>query len=60
MTSYLVTIETDHRWTWLKRRARDEQTATETSGAEEKTQKNLRGGGGIPPPLYVRGLWVEY
>ena len=37
-------------------RARDERTATETSGAEEKTQKNLRGGGGIPPPLYVRGF----
>ena len=45
-------LETDHHWTWLKMRARDERTATETSGADvlssrkkEKKQKNLRGGG---------------
>ena len=29
MTSYLVTIEIDHYWTWLKMRERDERTATE-------------------------------
>ena len=52
MTSYLVTLETDHHWTWLKMRARDERTATETSGADvlsprkKKKQKNLMGGGG--------------
>ena len=31
MTSYLVTIATDHHWTCLKMCARDEQTATEKS-----------------------------
>ena len=50
MTSYLVTLETGHNWTWLKMRARDERTATETSGADvlssrKKKQKNLGGGG---------------
>ena len=50
MTSYLVTLETGHNWTWLKMRARDERTATETSGADvlssrKKKQKNLWGGG---------------
>ena len=45
MTSYLVTLETGHNWTWLKMRARDERTATETSGADvlssrkKKTEK---------------------
>ena len=44
MTSYLVTIETDHK-----------QTATENVSRwcfiiYEKTQKNLRGGGGQPLP----------
>ena len=29
MVSYLVTTETDHHWTWLKMRAKDERTATE-------------------------------
>ena len=29
MTSYLVTIETDRHWTWLKMRARDKGTVTE-------------------------------
>ena len=43
-------------------RARDERTATETSGADvlssrKKTQKNLRAGAWHPsPPFYVRGL----
>ena len=46
-------------------RARDEQTATETSGADflssrkkEKNRKTFGGGRGWhpPPPLYVRGL----
>ena len=62
MTSYLVTLETDHHWTWLKMRATDEQTAIETSGADvlssrKKLRKTLGGGGWHrPPPLYVRGL----
>ena len=29
ITSYLVTIETDHHWTWLKMRARNKQTSTD-------------------------------
>ena len=45
-------------------RARDERTATETSGADvlssrkkKKTEKPWGGGGGHPPhPLYVRWL----
>ena len=57
MTSYLVTLETDHHWTWLKMRATDEQTAIETSGADvlssrKKRRKTLGGGGGgihLPP-----------
>ena len=28
-TSYLVTIKTDHHWTWLKMYARDKRTDTE-------------------------------
>ena len=51
MTSYLVTIATDHHWTCLKMCARDERTATASgadvlSSGEKKTQKN-RGGGGV-------------
>ena len=65
MTSYLVTLETDHHWTWLKVRARDERTATETSGADflssrkkkKKTEKPWGGGGvGIHlPPCTSEG-----
>ena len=50
MTSYLVTIEIDHYWTWLKMRERDERTATEKkSGADvlssgRKLRKTLGGG----------------
>ena len=68
MTSYLVTIATDHHWTSLKKCARDERTATENVSywcfiLSEKTQKNLSGGGGggASSPrhrLYVRGLRV--
>ena len=48
MTSYIVTIETDHHWTWLKMCARDKRTATENARCWcftlwEKTRKNLRG-----------------
>ena len=51
MTSYLVTIATDHHGTWRKMCARDERTAT-ASGADvlssgkkkKKTQKIGRGG----------------
>ena len=62
LTSYLVTIETDHHWTWLKMRARDERTAAENIRylcfilQEKKTQKNLGGGGDVRPRLYFRGL----
>ena len=62
MTSYLVTLETGHNWTWLKMRARDERTATETSGADvlssrkKKTEKPLGGGGSIHlPPCTSEG-----
>ena len=63
ITSYLVTIETDHHWTCLKMRARDKRTSTENVRCWcfillEKSQKNLKGGGvfSTPHPLYVRGL----
>ena len=54
MTSYLVTIVTDHHKTCLKMRARDKRTATENFRCwcfivEEKNQKNLSGGGNLPP-----------
>ena len=52
MTSYLVTIATDHHGTCRKMCARDERTATASgadvlsSGKKKKTQKIGRGGGG--------------
>ena len=64
MTSYLVTIATDHHGTCRKMRARDELTATSSgadvlSSGKKKTQKIGRGGGGgtggIQPSL---GRWV--
>ena len=60
MTSYLVTLETDHHWTWLKMRARDEPTATETSGADvlssrQKLRKTLGGGDIHLPPCTSEG-----
>ena len=61
MTSYLVTIATDHHLTCLQICARDERTAT--PGADvlsfmKKLRKALWGLGTSPPPslLYVRGL----
>ena len=72
MTSYLVTIETDHHWTCFKMRTRDEPTASQNVRCWcfifwEKTQKNLRGGGIYPPPpgtsegyllIYYWKAWV--
>ena len=66
MTSYLVTIATDHHGTCRKMRARDELTAT-SLGADvlssgKKNQKIGRGGGGgggtggIQPSLGARFL----
>ena len=54
MTSYLVTIETDHHWTCLKMRARDKGTPTKNISCwcfilYEKLRITL--GGGIHPPL---------
>ena len=50
VTSYLVTIATDHHRTFLKMCARHERTATKDGQVLmfyplEKTQKNLMGGG---------------
>ena len=59
MTSYLVTIVTDHHQTCLKMRARDKRTATENFRSwcfRKKIQKNLRGVATTPLPLVVRGL----
>ena len=63
MTSYLVTIEIDHYWTWLKMHARDERTATEKNQVlmfyplGENSEKTFGGSiHNLPPPLYVRGL----
>ena len=53
MTSYLVTIESDHHWIRLKMRARDERTATEN---REGCHPTLPIPPPPPPPLYVRGL----
>ena len=60
MTSYLVTIEIDHYWTWLKMRARDERTATEKNQVLMFYLLGENLGGGFhtplppsPPPLYV-------
>ena len=67
LTSYLVTIETDHHWTWLKMRARDERTAAENIRywcfilQEKKTQKNLGGGGWWrPSPLVLPRVEIKY
>ena len=65
LTSYLVTIETDHHWTWLKMRARDERTAAENIRylcfilQEKKTQKNL-GGWWRPSPLVLPRVEIKY
>ena len=62
MTSYLITIATDHHWTCLKVCARDEWTATENIRCwcfipKEKLRKTVWGGiHSPPPPLYVRAL----
>ena len=61
MTSYFVTIATDHHQTWLKMCARDEWTATENVRywcfiLYEKIQKNHMGGGIHLPPVPPRGL----
>ena len=60
MTSYLVTIATDHHGTCRKMRARDELTATSSgadvlSSGKKKTQKIGRGGGGGTGGIH----WVE-
>ena len=59
MTSYLVTLETDHHWTWLKMRATDEQTVIETSGADvlssrKKLRKTLGGVASTSPLVRPR------
>ena len=67
ITSYLVTIESDHHWTCLKMCAKDKRTSTENFRCWcfiflEKSQKKLKGKWHPPPPpppphpLYVRGL----
>ena len=48
MTSYLVTVVTDHHLTCLKLRVRDKPTANEKLRSlcaivQKKSQKNLRG-----------------
>ena len=67
MTSYLVTIEIDHYWTWLKMHARDERTATEKNQVlmfyplGENSEKTF--GGSIhnlpPPPVRSRIKWYD-
>ena len=57
MTSYLVTIETDHHWTWLKMRATDERTATDNIRSscfilyEKNSEKSYGGWHVAPLPL---------
>ena len=62
MTSYLVTIATDHHGTCRKMRARDELTAT-SLGADvlssgKKNQKIGRGGGGGGERVASNRRWV--
>ena len=66
MTSYLLTIVTDHYQTWLKMRAKDQQTATEnvrcwllTVWEWKELRKTLEKGGTHTHCLYVRGLRAE-
>ena len=54
MTSYLVTIASDHHLTCLKICARDERT--DVLSSMKKLRKTLWGLGSSHPPLYVRGL----
>ena len=59
VTSYLVTIATDHYRTFLKMCARDEGTATKNGQVRtfyplEKTQKNLMGGGDWHTSIYYQ------
>ena len=59
MTSYLVTIATDHHLTCLKICARDERTATpgaDVLSSMKKLRKTLWGLRSSPHPLNVRGL----
>ena len=59
MTSYLVTIATDHHLTCLKICARDDRTATSCADVlspMKKLRKTLWGLGSSPHPLNVRGL----
>ena len=59
MTSYLVTIATDHHLTCLKICARDDRTATpcaDVLSPMKKLRKTLWGLGSSPHPLNVRGL----
>ena len=54
-TSYLVTIKTDHHWTWLKMCPRDKRTDTENvrPGADVLLSRRLP-----PPPRHVHP-WPE-
>ena len=54
MTSYLVTIASDHHLTCLKICARDERT--DVLSSMKKLRKTLWGLGSSHPSLYVRGL----
>ena len=59
MTSYLVTIATDHHLNCLKICARDERTATpgaDVLSSMKKKKKNLMGVGILPLPMYLRDL----
>ena len=59
MTSYLVTIATDHYLNCLKICARDERTATpgaDVLSSMKKMKKNLMGVGILPLPMYLRDL----
>ena len=63
MTSYLVTIATDHHGTCRKMRARDELTATSLgadvlSSGKKKNQKIGRGGGGGGERVASNRGWV--
>ena len=65
MTSYLVTMATDHHLTYLKMRARDKRTATVNVRdwcfiVQEKNQKTWEGGGNpFPLPLVPPRVFME-
>ena len=58
IVSYLITIETDNYWTWLKMHVRDEQTQMLLFYPLGENSENLMGW--HPPLLYAQGLKILF